>query len=400
MRTLESLGDVASRTVIVRADLNVPLQNGEVTDIGRIQASIPTIQELANAGARVVIISHLGRPQSSKDLQYSLKPVSTKLSELLQRPVQFVEQTVGSAANQARASLQNGQVLLLENLRFNAAETSKNDHERRDFAQQLATGADAYVADGFGVVHRRQASVTELAMLLPNAAGRLVEAESRVLERLTHSSERPSLVILGGSKVSDKLGVIDHLLDSVDTVLIGGGMMFTFLAAIGHSVGASLLEPDQLETVTTYLDRAKENNVRIVLPVDVVVAERFAADTKYETVLCNEIESTAFGADGLGLDIGPETAKIFADEISRSKTVFWNGPMGVFEMEQFSHGTRAVAQALANSDGFTVIGGGDSAAAVRLLGFTDDQFSHISTGGGASLEYLEGKQLPGLKVLS
>lgn len=400
MRTLESLGDVSTRLVLVRADLNVPLDNGDVSDDGRIQASVPTIRELADAGARVVVMSHLGRPKSSADTQLSLRSVATKLSEHLQLPVQFVNQTVGAEAEQARASLQNGQVMLLENLRFNAAETSKNDQERQNFAQDLANGADAYVSDGFGVVHRRQASVTELAGLLPNAAGRLVETESHVLQRLTDSAERPSLVILGGSKVSDKLGVIDHLIDRVDAMLIGGGMMFTFLAAQGYSVGASLLEKDQLDVVAGYLQRAKENNVRIILPVDVVVAEKFAADATHETVLSSAIETTSFGAEGVGLDIGPQTATQFADEILRSKTIFWNGPMGVFEIEAFAHGTRAVAQALTESSAFTVVGGGDSAAAVRALGFQDAQFSHISTGGGASLEFLEGKQLPGLEVLS
>lgn len=400
MRTLESLGDLSSRTVLVRADLNVPFSNGDVSDEGRIEASVPTIRELADAGARVVVMSHLGRPESSADTHLSLRPVAVKLSEHLQLPVQFVNQTVGPTAEQARASLQNGQVLLLENLRFNTAETSKDDQERQNFAQDLAIGADAYVADGFGVVHRRQASVTELAGLLPNAAGRLVETESGVLQRLTESAERPSLVILGGSKVSDKLGVIDHLIDRVDTMLIGGGMMFTFLAAQGYSVGASLLETDQLDVVSGYLQRAKENNVRIILPVDVVVAEKFAADAAHQTVLSSEIETTAFGTEGLGLDIGPQTATLFADEILVSKTIFWNGPMGVFELEAFANGTRAVAQALTESSAFTVVGGGDSAAAVRALGFQDTQFSHISTGGGASLEFLEGKQLPGLEVLS
>ena len=400
MRTLDSLGSLQSKTVVVRCDLNVPIRDGVITDDGRIRASLTTIRELRSAGARVVVISHLGRPAGVPEEKYSLRPVALRMSELLGAPVEFVAETIGEAATAARAELAEGAVLLLENLRFNAAETSKDAAERAAFAAQLAQGADAYVSDGFGVVHRRQASVTELAEALPSAAGRLVAGELEVLQRLTESPERPYTVVLGGSKVSDKLGVIAHLLERVDTLLIGGGMLFTFLAAQGHPVGASLLEEDQLEAVRGYLAEAKRRGVRIVLPSDVVVAEKFAADAAHEVVAADAIETSRFGAAGLGLDIGPDSAIEFARIISESRTVFWNGPMGVFEMPAFAAGTRTIAQALTETAGFTVVGGGDSAAAVRALGFTDEQFGHISTGGGASLEYLEGKVLPGLEVLA
>ena len=400
MRTLDTLGDLRSQTVVVRCDLNVPLKEGEITDDGRIRASLTTIRELREAGARLVLVSHLGRPAGAPDEKYSLRPVAARMSELLGAPVGFASETVGPEAEAARGALADGDVLLLENLRFNAGETSKDEAERRAFAEQLARGADAFVSDGFGVVHRRQASVTELAAILPSAAGRLVAAELEVLERLTVNPERPYTVVLGGSKVSDKLGVIAHLLERVDTLLVGGGMLFTFLAAQGRGVGASLLEEDQLDTVRGYLAEAEKRGVRIVLPTDVVVAEAFAADAAHEVVAADAIESSSFGAAGLGLDIGPDSARAFAAEIAASATVFWNGPMGVFEMEAFAGGTRAVAQALTETDGFTVVGGGDSAAAVRALGSADDQFGHISTGGGASLEFLEGKQLPGLEVLA
>ncbi|MGJ0204538.1 phosphoglycerate kinase [Leucobacter sp. gxy201] len=400
MRTLDTLGDLRSQTVVVRCDLNVPLKEGEITDDGRIRASLTTIRELREAGARLVLVSHLGRPAGAPDEKYSLRPVAARMSELLGAPVGFASETVGPEAEAARGALADGDVLLLENLRFNAGETSKDEAERRAFAEQLARGADAFVSDGFGVVHRRQASVTELAAILPSAAGRLVAAELEVLERLTVNPERPYTVVLGGSKVSDKLGVIAHLLERVDTLLVGGGMLFTFLAAQGRGVGASLLEEDQLDTVRGYLAEAEKRGVRIVLPTDVVVAEAFAADAAHEVVAADAIESSSFGAAGLGLDIGPDSARAFAAEIAASATVFWNGPMGVFEMEAFAGGTRAVAQALTETDGFTVVGGGDSAAAVRALGFADDQFGHISTGGGASLEFLEGKHLPGLEVLA
>ena len=400
MRTIESLGDLRSRTVIVRCDLNVPLSDGVITDDGRIRASLTTIRELRDAGAKVVLISHLGRPKGEPEARYSLKPVAVRMSELLGAPVEFVNETVGAEASAAVAALTDGDVLLLENLRFNAGETSKDDAERRAFAEQIAEFGDAFISDGFGVVHRRQASVTDLAELLPSAAGRLVAAELEVLQRLTVDPARPYTVVLGGSKVSDKLGVIAHLLERVDTLLIGGGMLFTFLAAQGHAVAASLLEQDQLDTVRGYLAEAEKRGVRIVLPSDVVVAEAFAAYAAHEVVPANAIESSSFGEAGIGLDIGPDSAAAFAKVIAESATVFWNGPMGVFEMEAFAAGTRAVAKALTETDGFTVVGGGDSAAAVRALGFSDDQFGHISTGGGASLEFLEGKPLPGLEVLA
>ena len=400
MRTLESLGDLRSQTVVVRCDLNVPLKEGVITDDGRIRASLTTIRELREAGARVVLISHLGRPNGEPEAKYSLQPVAVRMAELLGSPVGFVPETVGAAATAAVAALENGDVVLLENLRFNAGETSKDDATRKAFAEQLAAFGQAFVSDGFGVVHRKQASVYDLAQLLPSAAGRLVAGELEVLKRLTESPERPYTVVLGGSKVSDKLGVISHLLERVDTLLIGGGMLFTFLAAQGHKVGASLLEADQLETVRDYLADANRLGVRIVLPTDIVVAETFAADAAHEVVAADAIESSSFGESGLGLDIGPASAQAFAEVIENSSTVFWNGPMGVFEMPAFAEGTRTVARALTETDGFTVVGGGDSAAAVRALGFADEQFGHISTGGGASLEYLEGKNLPGLEVLA
>ncbi len=400
MRTLESLGDLRSQTVVVRSDLNVPLKEGVITDDGRIRASLTTIRELREAGARVVLISHLGRPNGEPEAKYSLQPVAVRMAELLGSPVGFVPETVGAAATAAVAALEDGDVVLLENLRFNAGETSKDDATRRAFAEQLAAFGQAFVSDGFGVVHRKQASVYDLAQLLPSAAGRLVAGELEVLRRLTESPERPYTVVLGGSKVSDKLGVISHLLERVDTLLIGGGMLFTFLAAQGHKVGSSLLEADQLETVRGYLADADRLGVRILLPTDIVVAEAFAADAAHEVVAADAIESSSFGESGLGLDIGPASAQAFAEVIENSSTVFWNGPMGVFEMQAFAEGTRTVARALTETDGFTVVGGGDSAAAVRALGFADEQFGHISTGGGASLEYLEGKNLPGLEVLA
>lgn len=400
MRTLESLGDLRSKTVIVRCDLNVPLQDGRITDDGRIRASLTTLRELSARGARLVVMSHLGRPGGVVDEQYSLRPVASRMGELLDVPVSFSATLLGAEAEAARSDLAEGEVLVMENLRFNPEETSKDASVRRQFAEHLAQGADAFVSDGFGVVHRQQASVTELAQVLPSCAGRLVQDELTVLQRLTEGAERPYTVVLGGSKVSDKLGVIDHLLKRVDTLLIGGGMMFTFLAAQGQRVGASLLEADQLERVRGYLTEAQERGVKIVLPTDVMVAEAFSAEAAHEVVSADAIESSTFGAAGLGLDIGPHTAQQFADIIRESETVFWNGPMGVFEMEPFAAGTRAVAKALTETSGFSVVGGGDSAAAVRQLGFADDDFNHISTGGGASLEYLEGKSLPGLEVLS
>jgi phosphoglycerate kinase len=399
LRTLPSLGGLKGKTVLVRCDLNVPLKDGQITDDGRIRASLATINALLNAGAKVVAMSHLGRPDGTPDAKYSLAPVAQRLSELLGKPVVFASDTVGSAAEEAIEGLEDGGIALLENLRFNAAETSKDADERRAFAQKLADFGDAFVSDGFGVVHRKQASVYELAELLPSSAGLLIEQELGVLEQLTKTPVKPYTVVLGGSKVSDKLAVIDALLPKVDNLLVGGGMLFTFLKAQGFSVGASLLEEDQLDVVRGYVDKAKELGVNLVLPTDIVVASKFGADAEVAVTAADAIEDTPFGAEGLGLDIGPESAAAFAAIIASSATAFWNGPMGVFELAPFAAGTKAVAQALTEVSGLGVVGGGDSAAAVRALGFADEQFGHISTGGGASLEFLEGKKLPGLEIL-
>lgn len=399
LRTLDSLGPLAGKRVIVRVDFNVPLKDGVITDDGRVRAALPTIDHLIGQGARVIACSHLGRPDGSPDPKYSLEPVAQRLSELLGKPVAFAGDTVGESAQQVVSSLGDGDVAVIENLRFNAGETAKDEAERRAFAEQLAALGDVLVSDGFGVVHRKQASVYELAEILPSAAGFLIEKEVDVLDRLTENPERPYAVVLGGSKVSDKLGVIEHLLPRADKILVGGGMLFTFLAALGHKVGKSLLERDQLETVKGYIATSKERGVELVLPVDAVMASGFAADADHVVAAADALEDTAFGADGMGLDIGPKTAELFAEAIRSSRTVFWNGPMGVFEMPAFAAGTRTVAQALTEVDGLSVVGGGDSAAAVRQLGFSDSSFGHISTGGGASLEFLEGKKLPGLEVL-
>jgi phosphoglycerate kinase len=399
LRTLESLGSLTGKRVLVRCDLNVPLKDGVITDDGRIRASLPTLNALIEQGARVVVMSHLGRPDGAPEAKYSLAPAATRLAELLGRPVAFATDTVGESATSVVAALGDGEVAVLENLRFNPGETAKDDAERGAFAASLAALGDALVSDGFGVVHRKQASVYDLAKLVPSAAGLLIETELDVLDRLTEKPERPYTVVLGGSKVSDKLGVISHLLPRVDTILVGGGMVFTFLAAQGYKVGASLLEVDQIDTVRGYLADAAERGVEIVLPTDIVVASKFGADAEHVVAPADAIEDTPFGASGLGLDIGPATGAAFAERIRSSKTVFWNGPAGVFEIPAFAHGTRAIAQALTEVDGLSVVGGGDSAAAVRILGFADDQFGHISTGGGASLEFLEGKRLPGLEVL-
>ena len=399
LRTIEFLGDLTGKTVLLRCDLNVPLKDGEITDDGRVRASLPTIRRLTAAGAKVVAMSHLGRPEGAPDPKYSLAPVAQRLSELLDAPVAFATDTVGRSATDTVAALAPGSVALLENLRFNAGEASKDAGERAAFAAQLAALGDVLVSDGFGVVHRKQASVYELAEALPSAPGLLIATELDVLDKLTENPARPYTVVLGGSKVSDKLGVIGHLLPRVDSLLIGGGMLFTFLAAQGHAVGKSLLEQDQLDTVRGYVAKAEELGVKLVLPTDVVVASGFSADADHEVAAADAIESTAFGADGIGLDIGPDTAAAFAEIIAASTTVFWNGPMGVFEFPAFAAGTKAVAQALTEVSGLGVVGGGDSAAAVRALGFDDDQFGHISTGGGASLEFLEGKKLPGLDIL-
>jgi len=392
--TVDDLGDLRGKRVLVRSDLNVPLDGTTITDDGRIRASVPTIQRLRDAGARVVVCAHLGRPKGAPEARYSLAPAAARLSELLGAPVPLAEDTVGEGAHRTVAGLTDGDVAMLENLRFNPGETSKDDAERGAFANQLAELADAYVSDGFGVVHRKQASVYDVAKRLPHAAGGLVLTEVEVLQRLTRDPQRPYVVVLGGSKVSDKLGVIENLLRTADRLLIGGGMVFTFLAAQGHEVGSSLLERDQLDTVRGYLATAADRGVDVVLPTDVVAATAFSADADHEVVPVD-----SFPADRIGLDIGPESARAFAARLADAATVFWNGPMGVFEMEPYSYGTRAVAQALLDSKAFSVVGGGDSAAAVRTLGFDEKAFGHISTGGGASLEYLEGKTLPGLTVL-
>jgi phosphoglycerate kinase len=399
MRTLKDLPDITGKRVILRCDLNVPLDGEKITDDGRIIASIPTIQALLEKGAKVIVLSHLGRPDGAFVSKYSLTPVAKRLGELLGIAVPFATDTIGESAKAAVEVLEDGQVLVLENLRFNADETAKSDDERQSFAQSLAEFGDVVVSDGFGVVHRKQASVYDLENLLPSYAGLLIERELNVLQGLTTDPERPYSVVLGGSKVSDKLGVIDHLLPRVDSILIGGGMVFTFLAALGYKVGSSLLEVDQIETCKGYLAKAEELGVKVILPTDIVVAAKFSSDAEFLVTAANAIEETAFGSTGLGLDIGPESAQLFAQVISSSKTVFWNGPMGVFEFENFANGTRVVAEALSKVEGLSVVGGGDSAAAVRALGFPDEYFSHISTGGGASLEFLEGKAMPGLEVL-
>ncbi len=398
MKTIADLGDVKGKRVLVRSDLNVPL-DGErnITDDGRIRASVPTITALAEAGARVVVCAHLGRPKGAREDKYSLKPVVGRMSELLGRPVAFASDTVGESAHSVVGALGDGEVALLENIRFNPGETSKDEAERRAFAQELAALADAYVSDGFGVVHRKQASVYDIAQLLPSAMGGLVAAEVEVLKRLTVDPERPYAVVLGGAKVADKLAVIANLMKTADRLVIGGGMAFTFLAAEGYEVGKSLLDADNIGTCKDYLTEAKAKGVQIVLPVDVVCGAEFSADTRIETV-----EASAIPADMMGLDIGPKSAQLYADAIRDARTVFWNGPMGAFEMAPYAAGTKAVAAALVEATeagGLTVVGGGDSAAAVRQLGFADTQFGHISTGGGASLEYLEGKDLPGISIL-
>jgi phosphoglycerate kinase len=397
VKSVDDLGDLAGKRVLVRSDLNVPLDGSTITDDGRIRASAPTIADLADRGARVVVCAHLGRPKGKPVDEFSLKPVGERLSEVLDRPVAFATDTVGDSAKKTVEGLGDGDVALLENLRFNRGEESKDDDERAAFADELAALADVYVGDGFGAVHRKHASVYDVPQRLPHAAGELVEVETEVLHKLTGDPERPYVVVLGGSKVSDKLGVIDNLLESVDRLLVGGGMVFTFLKAQGHEVGRSLLEDDQLDTVKGYLERAEAKGVEIVLPVDVVAATEFSADADHDVVAVDAIP-----ADRLGLDIGPESGSLFAAKIADARTVFWNGPMGVFEMAPYAEGTRAVAQALVDvtrAGGLTVVGGGDSAAAVRALGFDEGGFGHISTGGGASLELLEGKELPGLTAL-
>ncbi|MGW4499723.1 phosphoglycerate kinase [Micromonospora sp. NPDC004336] len=395
IRTLDDLlaEGVSGRRVLVRADLNVPLdkQTGDITDDGRIRAVLPTLGALVEAGARVVVCSHLGRPKGAPDPQFSLSPVAGRLGELLGTRVHFASDTVGESARSTVDALADGEVALLENLRFNKGETSKDDAERGAFADQLAAFADAYVDDAFGAVHRRHASVHDVPARLPHVAGRLVLREVEVLSKLTGEPERPYVVVLGGSKVSDKLAVIEALLPTVDRLLIGGGMCFTFLKAQGHEVGSSLLEEEMVETCRNLLERS---GGKILLPVDVVAADAFAPDAAHDTVPADGIPSKR-----VGLDIGPETVAGFTAALKGARTIFWNGPMGVFEMPAFAHGTRGVAEAIAKADAFTVVGGGDSAAAVRALGLDESSFGHISTGGGASLEYLEGKTLPGIAAL-
>jgi phosphoglycerate kinase len=386
--------DVAGKRVFLRCDLNVPLKEGVIKDDGRIKASLPTIQLLLEKGASLVIAAHMGRPKGEANPELSLAPVAKRLSELLGREVKFTGEVTGAAVTTAAQGLQAGEILLLENIRFSAAETSKEESERAAFAAELAQLADFYVGDGFGAVHRKHASVFDLPKLLPHAAGTLVAAEVQVLKKLTQNPERPYGVILGGAKVSDKLGVIENLLGKVDVLAIGGGMVFTFLKAQGKEIGTSLVEAEMLDVVKGLIATAEKNGVKLVLPTDIVVAPAFAADSTPTLVSANAIP-----ADQMGLDIGPVSASAFAAEIVKCKTVFWNGPMGVFEFPNFAAGTKVVAQALTEVTGISVVGGGDSAAAVRALGFADSQFGYISTGGGASLEYLEGKELPGLKAL-
>jgi len=400
LRSIKSLQELSGKRVILRCDFNVPLVDGQITDDGRIRAALPTIKHLVAARARIIICSHLGRPDGQVNPEYSLAPVASRLEKLLGQPVIFSADAVGTQAKAASKVLEDGGVALLENLRFSNLETSSEEAEREVFAKSLAELGDIMVSDGFGVVHRKQASVYELAKLLPSYAGLLIEREVEVLEALTEQPQRPYCVVLGGSKVSDKLAVIENLLPKVDKLLVGGGMVFTLLAAKGHDVASSLLEEDQLETVKGFFAQAEKLGVDIVLPTDIVVASGFSRDAAFETVSAQRIADSSFGPAGIGLDIGEGSAKSFAAVVSASKTVFWNGPMGVFEFENFANGTRRVAQALTEMDGLSVVGGGDSASAVRTLGFSEDTFGHISTGGGASLEYLEGKQLPGLEVLN
>ncbi|MGW6132218.1 phosphoglycerate kinase [Cellulomonas sp. NPDC055163] len=397
MKTIEDLGDLRGKRVLVRSDFNVPLDGTTITDDGRVRAALPTLTALLDAGARVIVTAHLGRPKGAPEDKYSLAPVAARLGELLGKPVTLAKDTVGESARETVAALGDGEIALLENIRFDPRETSKVDAERAELAGELASLADAYVSDGFGVVHRKQASVYDVAQQLPAAVGKLVLKEVDSLRKATEDPERPYAVVLGGSKVSDKLGVIANLLTKADRLLIGGGMVFTFLAAKGCSVGRSLLEEDQIETVKGYLAQAEERGVEIVLPTDIVVADTFAADSPHDVVAADAIPD-----ERIGLDIGPASAELFRSKLVDAKTIVWNGPAGVFEFEAFSGGTRAVAQAIvdAGANGaFTIVGGGDSAAAVRILGFDEAGFGHISTGGGASLEFLEGKTLPGIAVL-
>ncbi len=401
MKTIDELlsEGVAGKRVFVRADLNVPLDGTTITDDGRIRAVVPTVKALTEAGARVIVASHLGRPKGVPDPAFSLAPAAARLGELLGADVAFADDTVGPSAEAAVTGLADGRAAVIENLRFNAGETSKDDAERAAFADRLAGLADVYVGDGFGAVHRQHASVFDLPKRLPHYAGYLIATEVGVLRKLTDEVRRPYVVALGGSKVSDKLAVIDQLLGKADRILIGGGMAYTFLKAEGHEIGISLLQEDQLPAVREYMERAKENGVELVLPVDVVTGPGFPDLKAKAATDATTVAADAVPGDRMGLDIGPETRKLYASKLADAGTVFWNGPMGVFEHPDYAEGTKAVAQALVDAPGFTVVGGGDSAAAVRTLGFDENAFGHISTGGGASLEYLEGKTLPGLAAL-
>jgi phosphoglycerate kinase len=394
VKSVSDLGELTGKRVLIRCDLNVPLEGQSITDDGRIRASLPTLNELRDRRAKIIVLAHLGRPKGQVNPKYSLAPAARRLSELLRADVRLAQDVVGESARSVVEGLSDGEVAMLENVRYEPGEESKEQAERGALADRYAALGDVFVSDGFGVVHRKQASVYDVAQRLPNAAGKLVKTEVEVLRQLTERPARPYVVVLGGAKISDKLGVIANLMKTADTLVIGGGMLFTFLAAQGKEVGKSLLEEDQIETVRGYLNETASGGTQIVLPSDIVVAPEVAADAQPTVVAADAIPPDQFG-----LDIGPDSARVFADVIRQAKTVFWNGPMGVAEWESFAAGTRAVAQALTEVDGLTVIGGGDSAAAIRDLGFRDEQFGHISTGGGASLEYLEGKTLPGLAVL-
>ena len=394
MRTIESLGDLTGKKVFVRSDFNVPLDGDRITDDGRIRAALPTIKRLLDAKAKVIVSAHLGRPKGEPKPEFSLAPVAKRLGELLGREVPLAEDTVGPDAKAKIEALNDGDIVLLQNVRYDKREDSKVDADREALAKEYAALADVFVSDGFGVVHRKQASVYDIAKLLPSAAGELVAKEINSLSKATADPERPYTVVLGGSKVSDKSGVIENLLDKADVLLIGGGMAFTFLRAKGYEIGSSLCEDDQIEKAREYLETASNKGVELLLPVDVVVADKFDKDAESEIVSASDMP-----ANGMGLDIGPETVAEYAEKIASSKTIVWNGPMGVFEFPAFAEGTKGVAQAMQDAEGFTIVGGGDSAAAVRILGFDEEKFNHISTGGGASLEFLEGKTLPGIAVL-
>ncbi|ETJ98195.1 phosphoglycerate kinase [Propionimicrobium sp. BV2F7] len=399
MKSIADLGDLIGKRVVIRCDFNVPLDGQTITDDGRIKAALPTLKKLHEAGAHTTVMAHLGRPKGEVNPKFSLAPVAKRLGELLGVDVKFASDVVGESANELNKSLKDGEVLLVENVRYEPAEQSKDDAERAELAKKYAAFGDIFVSDGFGVVHRKQASVYDVAKLLPAAAGELVGKEVEVLSKVTENPERPFVVVLGGAKVADKLAVISNLLKIADTIIVGGGMAYTFLKAKGYEVGKSILDETKITEVTGYLQAAENEGKKILLPVDVRVADGMDFDAKKALGDVTVVPSDQIPADKEGLDIGPETAKLFSEAIAEAKTVFWNGPMGVAEIDAFAEGTRAVAKAVAGSDAFSVIGGGDSAAIVRELGYSDDQFGWISTGGGASLEYLEGKKLPGLSVL-